>query len=277
MPLPDQYKALSKTNRRQQWKDLKNKHSKLIAKAKVDFDLKFGPTLDKYQVQVDLFNKQIAGHDVTPALVQPVLAAATAVKKIADSYRDKLKTVEDPAKKDMTAFLTALEADRHSWEKLADSTKGAVPQPVSLAQQRAALELVKPLDQVRATTLTIVTHGQRAKQAYEKAVPARKGAAALVGSLVTAASLTSPAAHELTLVASHVAGGRNYELLKHRASATAVQLQHLREAAKAFETHWDSDSNPSTLLQNADVIALHEGYDKLVAELDEALEHIHKL
>ena len=126
---------------------------------------------------------------------------------------------------------------------------------------------------LRSMTLTIVTQGQQPKPAYEKVALPRKGATALMGGLV-AARRTSPAVHELTLVASHVAAGQNYELLKQCAADTAVQIRKLREAAQVFETDSDAASNPSTLLQNVDVITLHEDHDKRFTELDEALELI---
>jgi hypothetical protein len=278
MPSVASVKQLTKVDHRQQWKGLKSKHSKAIAKAKLDFDEKLGPALDKYQTAVDKLLKLSATTELVSNQVQPVLEAELALKKIVASYHDKVKTLEDPAKKEMTAFLAALEAECAGWEHLTMNTMAAPPKGTTDAQKAAARALAAVLDNIRSVSLTIVTRGERAKVMYEKYKPnPRPEAAALTGHLVESARQGGPAAHEVANAASQVVAGSNYELFKTRAKAAAVAIQRLKDAADEFEAGWSFSATPMTMASDTDAAALHGNHTQLVADCDAALDLITKL
>ena len=278
MPLTPQFKDLTKTDRRKQWKLLKSKHSSAISKAKLDFDLKLGSALDKYQIQVDKLTQLAATTELNSNQIEPVLVTTRPLKTIVDSYHDKVKTLPDPAKKELTGLLAAIDADIHSWGQLAVTLQSATPSGPTNAQKAAAHALQIPLDNIRSMALTVVTRGERAKVSYEKGTPnPRPGAAALAGHMVETARLAGPSAHELANAATQVVAGSNYELLKKRATAVAGLVQRFRDAAHEFRTAWDFNSDVNTISADFDAQALKSNYDQIIEYCDGVLALIHKL
>lgn len=113
-------KDLVKSDRRREWSTLKGKYGKLLAAHKIDFDAKFGPLLDKYQVQLKTVEKLYAQDAVTPPAVEKVLVAARPLANVADAYRAKVKGRGGPLEKDVTAFLKEIEGECADWEKALD-------------------------------------------------------------------------------------------------------------------------------------------------------------
>ena len=278
MPLPASFSQLTKNDRRKQWKLLKSKHSKAISQAKLDFDLKLGPALDKYQTQVDKLIKLSAKTELHTNQIQPVLDTFTPLKTIVTSYRSKLTPLSEPAKKELTALLKAIEADGDSWTKLAVALQSQKPTAPTDAQKQAAAGLVITLDSIRSSALTIVTRGERATAMYKGANPQpRPVAAGLASQLVEAARLAGPAAHELANAAEQTAKGSNYELFKTRAKATARLLKRFRDAEQKFYDAWNITLDDHTVSSEADAIALKGNYEQIISDNDYALKLIGKL
>jgi hypothetical protein len=272
------FKLLTKTDRRKQWKLLKSKHSKAISAAKLDFDLKLGPALDKYQTQVDKLTKLAATTELHTNQIQPVLLTVKPLKQIVASYRDKVKTLSEPAKKELTALLKAIDADGVAWTELAQALHSQRPTGPTAAQKAAANGVVITLDNLRSIAATIVTRGERARVSYAKAKPnPRPEAAALVSKLVEAARLAGPAAYELANAATQVAAGSNYALFKTQAKAAARLIQGLRKAAEAFHTAWNMDLDVHTVTNDTDALALKGNYDQIISDCDYVLKLIGKL
>ncbi len=276
MPPTSNYRQLMQTDRRKQWKDLKAKHSKAITKAKVNFDLKLGPALDKYQTQVDKLTKLSATTELSSMQVDPVYTASKALKTIVDSYHDKVKLLDEPARKELAALLTAIDNDCLSWEKLAVNTMGTLAKGTTDAQKKAAAGLQIPLDNIRAMSLTLVTRGERAHTFYlEFPQGPRKEAAELTSHVVEAARLAGPAAHELANAAGQVIAGSNYELFKTRAEAASHLVRRLRDAIHAFDAGWAFGATPvMTMAGDTDAMALHGNHNQTVSDCDDVLNKI---
>jgi hypothetical protein len=212
--------------------------------------------------------------------VQPVLDTLEPLKKIIPTYRDAVKALEDPARKELTALLAAITDDIQSWEQLAVNTMGTTPQGTTDVQKAAASAVTLTLDSIRSMCLTMITRGPRAKASYENNKPkARPKAAALAGHLVESARLAGSAAHELANAASQVSAGKNYELFKARAKAAEGLFQNARDASQQFHDKWDMNLDASEFTNSADVDAkaLKENYDQMVSDLDHALALLRKL
>jgi hypothetical protein len=280
MAAPSNFRQLLKTDRRKQWKLLKDKHAKAITKAKVNFDEKLGPALDKYQTQVDKLTRLSATAELTSTAVDPVFQASRTLKPIVDSYQGKVKLLDDPARKELAALLTAIDNDCISWAKLAVNTMGSVPTGTTDAQKNAARAVDNPLVQVRAMALTLVTRGERAQVAYMKDPPRpRPNAARLAGHVTEAARLAGPAAFETLNAARQVVAGSNYPLFKTRAEAAIHLIQQLRTALNEFEAKWDInlDSAVMTNTSNVDAAALHGNYDQAMQYVNDALTKLARL
>lgn len=113
-------KDLVKSDRRREWTTLKGKYGKLLAAHKIDFESKFGPLLDKYQVQLKTIEKLYSQDAVTPPAVEKVLVTARPLANVADAYRAKVKGGGGPLEKDITAFLKDIESECADWEKALD-------------------------------------------------------------------------------------------------------------------------------------------------------------
>src|SRR5436190_8751550 len=113
--MPDVAEQLKKPDRRAEWKQLKKKHDALITKAKVDFNQKFGPALDKYQSQIEALKKLSEKTEIQSMHTQGILTAGQAVESTVSNYKELVKKLDESAKREMTAFLTAVEADIQGW------------------------------------------------------------------------------------------------------------------------------------------------------------------
>ena len=278
MPLPSNFKDLTKIDRRKQWKLLKTKHSKAISAAKLDFDQKFGPALDKFQAQVDKLTKLAATTNLNTNQIQPVLDTLKPLKTIAASYQSKAAALGDPAKKELTALLKAIQSDATSWEALAVALMSQMPAAATNAEAQAATELVHYLDEVRKMAHTYVTRGERAVVAYQtQPGNPRPEAAALASRVVEAARTAGPSAYEAANAAENVSGGTNYPLFKARATAAAPLILRLRKAADTFMAGWDFDAAVMTISGDVDAMAMKGNYEQLKQYCDSALKLIKKL
>jgi hypothetical protein len=206
--------------------------------------------------------------------------AVTPLTKITASYHDKVKALDDPAKKELAALLTAVEADGRSWGQLAVSLMGSPSKGPTPAQKSAVSAMVTPLDNLRSQTLSLATRGERAQATYKNNKPkTRTAAAALAGNVVAAAKLAGPGAHELANLSAQVSAGSNYELFKTRAHALLVQVQSLRQAIQAFEDKWDMnlEADQFTITADVDAASLHGSYHQTIELCDAVIKGIAQL
>jgi hypothetical protein len=278
MPPLSEFKLLIKNDRRKQWKLLKTKHKAALAKAKLNFDLKFGPALDKHTANVGKLAQLAGKRELRDADIQPVFESASAMQKIVTAYQTKVQALPDPARKELLAFLKAIDADRQGWRELVLSLQSETSPAPTDAQRAAAQALVIPLDNIRSMSLTLVTRGQRATEAYRVNQPApRPGAAVLVSAVVEAARLAGPAAHELATAADTAAGGKNYKFFKERAKAAVPVITRLRKAAANFDKNWDMNSDVMTISINVDAQAVRQNFLQTAEYCDDVLAKVGKL
>jgi len=276
MPMPAKFADLTKVDRRKQWKGVKEKHSKTIKAAKLDFDQKLGPALDKYQTQVEKIVALSAKGEINTVQVQPVLEAAQGLEKIVESYTGMVKKLEEPAKKELGGVLAAIEGDIDSWKELAVATSGTPAKGTTDVQKAAAHEVMGILDNIRSMCLTIVTRGPRAKAMYEK--EKRPLGAKLTSQLVEAARLAGSASHELANAAQQVVAGSNYELFKARAKAAGPLIQKALDAENEFMAKWNINLDEHVIAgRDVDASALKGNYDQIKQDFANAVALLNKL
>jgi hypothetical protein len=140
MPYLPEVAKLVKSDRRRDWRAIKDKHAKAIAASKLNLDAKLGPRLDDYQGAVDAVAKLFARESVNDAAIKKVVKAAGPVRSIAETYRDQAKTkLADPARKELTAFLEAVLRDTEGWLTVEDlfGERAAAPSPQALQRVQA--------------------------------------------------------------------------------------------------------------------------------------------
>ena len=271
-----QIQLLIKTDRRQQWKDLKTRHKAAIAKAKLDFDLKLGPALDKYQVQVDKVENIAKTAELQSYQVQAVMDAAAPLDKIIKSYQDKVKLLEEPARKELSALLKTIDADCALWLKYVLSSPTSLGATAS--QKAAAGALCTDLSQIRGFAEITTTRGPRAQARYEAAKPVpNKAAAALASQLVAAARIAGPLAHKLTDQCGGAAEGKNYPLFKAQAEAAGLAIKRFQKASAAFHDAWGDADHGVTWTSDVDASALQNLHKSMNGLLTRLLSNIGKL
>lgn len=271
-----QIQFLVKTDRRQQWKDLKTRHKAAIAKAKLDFDLKLGPALDKYQTQVDKIESIVKTAELQSYQVQPVMDAAAPLDKIIKSYQEKVKLLDEPAKKELTTLLKSIDADCSQWLKFVLSSPSGLG--ATAAQKAAADTLCTDLHQIKGFALTAVTRGARAEARYKAAKPTPNTAAAtLTGQLVTSARIAGPLANTLTDQCGEAAGGKNYPLFKSQAVVAAVAIKRFQKASAAFHKAWGEDNDGIAVTDDTDARTLQNMHVSINEILTRVLSNIAKL
>jgi hypothetical protein len=233
--MQNQFAELFKNDRRKQWKLLKEKHKAPIAAAKINFDQKLGPVLDGYQAAVDKLTKLAAEKELSSDHIDPVRKAAAPLKSIIASYANTIKTLPDPAKKELAALLTAIGNDVKSWDAAAIATTGGQPHTISKDQEKNAVMLVNLVDaEIRPGCLMLVQRGPKAKAEYIKLNKAP--AVELTDDLIESARLAGSASHQLADLAAKSLDGKNYAIFQQRAKATEALLKNLKDAAQAFHT-----------------------------------------
>jgi hypothetical protein len=272
------FEQLVKTDRRKQWKGLKEKYKEAIKKSKVDFDQKLGPGLDKYQAQVEKVTSLAGKGRLNTVQVQPVYLAAVALKPIASSYVSLVGKLEEPAKKDMGALLAAIQADILSWEELAKKT---AEQPASggatEAEKKAVGATMEALQNTRNKCLGLVTRGPGAVAFYAGAKRAKAGA--MASAIVESARSAGSAAHELVNAAEVVRNkGTNYDLFKTRAKAASVLIQKVITAVDAFHAKWENDVEDTTMAsENVGAASLNAAKAQMDVDFVKAVAAIGKL
>lgn len=149
MAYPSALGKLVKSDRRREWKALKSKHSAAISASRINFDANLGPRLDKYQTVVDAVAKVFAKNALSEAAISKATELAGPVSQIADSYLDRVKTLPNPARKDLTEFLQALKDDYRNWVDAGELfRKKAVPTVTAkdLGRVHAATEMLTALE-----------------------------------------------------------------------------------------------------------------------------------
>ena len=139
MPYLPKVGKLVKSDRRREWQALKTKHSRAITAGRVKFDAKLGETLDKYQAQVAAINKQFAMQLVSVAAIAKLLTYSRPLRVLAESYQDRVKGLGGPAEKELTTFLSAVQADCRSWEEVSDMFEEETSHIVTAAQRKAVV------------------------------------------------------------------------------------------------------------------------------------------
>jgi hypothetical protein len=119
MPVKWPTKYSKTTNRHNEWAALKNKHAAAIKAAKIDFDARLGSAVDQFENRIKLVATAGYGAKATLQDLEKVSQAGLSASQVADSYKSKLSRLPDPAKKELTAFLTEIENDAQMW---ADAT-----------------------------------------------------------------------------------------------------------------------------------------------------------
>ena len=276
MPIPGKYANLTKTDRRKQWKGLKDKHSKAISKAKLDFDQKLGPALDKYQTQVDKLTQAAAKTEVTSTMVQPILDTTAPLKKTVPAYKDSVKKLDDPAKKEMSDLLTAIDHDVISWEELVLATMGTISKGTTDEQKKAAHSVITILDNIRSMCLMIITRGPRAVEAYKKENKRPLGIS-LASAMVESARSAGSASHELANAAQQVVAGTNYELFKARAKAADTLIQKSLDAAGAYKAKWKISLPDFINIGDTDAKVLESNFVQIESDFTAAITLLHKL
>jgi len=143
-------RKLVKSDRRVEWKALKAKHRAALAARKVDFGAGLGPALDKYQPTVKAVTKLFAAEKLNQPALQKVLDAARPLGNIAQGYLTQVKGLGNPAEKELTAFLKAVDAECEGWEQVTDMFERDSVPTASRAQQAAVKDLYGALDRLTA-------------------------------------------------------------------------------------------------------------------------------
>ncbi len=199
-----------------------------------------------------------------------------ALRKIVPTYSSKVKTLADPAKKELAGLLQAIEADGEGLEVLASELRKQVPAAATKDERDAAQALLTPLDNVHKISQTVIKHGLVVQPIFARGNPSpRPKAAALVSEFIEAARLAGAAAHQAANAASQVTAGSNFELFKSRAQALTGSLKRLRAVAQAFHDGWDMDADVMTMAPNViSAVALNGNYAQIIEYCDGTLKRI---
>jgi hypothetical protein len=167
--MPIKWPALYKktTDRRKEWRALKTKHAAAIKASRVDFDSKLGPAIDTFEKLVSKVAAEGYGEKGTTDDLRKLSAAGGKMAIVAREYKGKLDALPNPAKNELTTFLTALLADEQMWSHAivygADTTK-----PYSNP------ELAGGLFQLDLTLATLVTRGKNYQAEISRARRSRQ-------------------------------------------------------------------------------------------------------
>jgi hypothetical protein len=248
-------KALFKIDRRQQWKTLKTKYKAEISRAKIDLDLKLGPGLDKYQVEVNKVAKLAASRNLTNGDILPITRVTSPLFGIVDRYQTRVKALTGPAGKELGAMLTALQAEFTGWDDLAKSLPSVAPKTSTPAQTQAVKPVVTTLMSVRGMVQNVENRAPRAAAFFKQAgAPA---AAKLAVDLLSKARAAGPDVLNLRAIGikAEVVDGTNYALFKTRAQTVVTLLEDFSQAAQAY-----IDGFPKTVstgpVKDTDALAL---------------------
>lgn len=208
--------------------------------------------------------------------VQPVMDAAAPLDKIIKSYQEKVKLLDEPAKKELTTLLKSIDADCSQWLKFVLSSPSGLG--ATAAQKAAADKLCTDLSLIRGFAEIAVKRGGRAEARYAAAKPTpNKAAATLTGQLVTSARIAGPLAHTLTDQCGDAAGGKNYPLFKSQAAVAAVAIKRFHKASAAFHAAWGDDDHGVTWTDDSDAKALQNMHVSMNEMLTRVLSNIAKL
>src|SRR5262245_49154670 len=115
MPIHWPSKYSKTTNRHNEWSVLKKKHAAAIKASKIDFDAGLGGAVDKFENMIKKVAAAGYGDTATNADLEKVTQAGSSAAKVAREYKSKAAILKDPAKKELTAFLAAIESDAKLW------------------------------------------------------------------------------------------------------------------------------------------------------------------
>lgn len=274
----EKLKLLVKADRRKQWKLLKTKHAKVIKEKVVEFDSGFGKALDTYQAQVDKLAKLAARSEVkTAAQVRPVVAAAEPLLTIAFKYQTQVKAkLPDPAKKELSSFLSSVLTDAKGWKSLSDALASNA-KDYSYGEGVAGI-IAQLMEYLEEPVKVIVERAGRAAEHYgDRSVERNTKFASLASKLYEAGRLFSPARLELQGLAVKASKGTNYKLFKTRAEAVGKLADRLHKASLAYKQAWDqqapddsaSGDGPALYKNHAELDRHYEILKLRVAELRE--------
>jgi hypothetical protein len=119
MPIKWPSRYNKSTNRRRQWQELKTRHAAAIKASKVSFGSDFGSAIDSFENEIKKVADVAFASKATLNDLDKVSQAGSKAQNIAEYYRSKLGTMQNPAKKELLDFLKDLESDAQIWQ---DST-----------------------------------------------------------------------------------------------------------------------------------------------------------
>lgn len=116
------------TSRHNEWSALKKKHADAIKKSKLNFDADLGARIDAFENLIAKVAKADFGNTATLQDLEKVSSAGLNARAIAVSYKSKVAALADPAKKELTAFLSAITTDADLWAAATFNEPGATSQ-----------------------------------------------------------------------------------------------------------------------------------------------------
>jgi hypothetical protein len=116
------------TSRHKEWSVLKKKHADAIKKSKLNFDADLGSRIDAFENLIAKVAKADYGNTATLQDLDKVSSAGLNARAIAVSYKTRVAALADPAKKELTAFLSAIATDADLWAAATFNEPGASSQ-----------------------------------------------------------------------------------------------------------------------------------------------------
>jgi hypothetical protein len=113
------------TSRHKEWSVLKKKHADAIKRSKLNFDADLGTRIDAFENLIAKVAKADFGNTATLQDLEKVSSAGLSARTIAVSYKSKVAALADPAKKELTAFLSAIATDAELWADATFNEPGA--------------------------------------------------------------------------------------------------------------------------------------------------------
>jgi len=223
---------LVQVDHRRHWKDLKTKHAVAIKAAGLNFEQKLGPSLDKYETQIEALKRSANKGELTNAQIGPIKLLAAPLGRIAEGYVEQVKKLPDPAKKELLGLLTAIEADCKGWEHLVLPAAAA---EMTEAQKEATKIITHQLAKLGDTWANNILKRLPSTLGYYEANTVKyPHAPAIINDLLQKGRATAPQARELSKMGALAEQGQNYPLFKSRAKAMLVGLKAYHDAAKEY-------------------------------------------
>ena len=249
MPIKWPSKYNKPTNRHNEWAALKKKHAAAIKASKVDFDAGLGKAIDQFENRIKKVAAAGYGATATNADLEKVTQAGLSAAKVARAYKTKAAALTGPAKKELTDFLTALDADAKLWD---DATLAMPTKTVTLDRRWSSVA------DLAGSLTTIARRGGEA-QTFLNADPnintddELKGLKTHLSALLTAAAAAEKSAKHLEGLVSNAHNPAYLKLLKaETAKALAGPFKDFQQKYQALENYRQANWVADTHLKNDD-------------------------